>query len=151
MLNKTDKKARMRLLVSRPFFPLEEVRQLVEEDFEDVTKEKVIFTAKSRSIDKIIEVHRSLKGRRMTSVKAAEFIKYRLLELCEDHFSETKTGQWGDPLFVVDIYGLEYEGIPYYIKFRIDRETAQLDEISFHPLEHDLMLANGTILKARSQ
>ncbi|WP_041577453.1 hypothetical protein [Bdellovibrio bacteriovorus] len=130
-------------------YPLIDVKKLVEEELNDSSAGKVIFSAKSRSINAVIAVHKNLKGHRMTSEKAAQFILYRLLEIQERDFCKTKVGQWDDPHFIVDQYGFSYEGVSYFIKFRIDSQSGELDEISFHPLEKDMILESGVTLKAQ--
>ncbi|MNL55361.1 hypothetical protein D3C87_1787690 [compost metagenome] len=132
-------------------FPLAKVKKLIEEDLDNPEKERVIFSAKSRSIDAVIRVHRGLKGRRMTTEQAANFIKYRILELTDQNFQKSKIGQWGDSTFVVDQYGMIHEGVPYFIKFNIDEESDQLNEISFHPMERDMVLASGDVIKASGE
>lgn len=126
-----------------PHYSLEEVRKLAEQTLENPKRGKVVFTAKPKSIDKVIEAYRS-RGQSFSSDKAQKYIYYRLFELKAEDFHKSEHGDWG---FVTDQYGVRHNGIPWYIKFRLDKENGELDQISFHPLERDMTLANGKILK----
>jgi hypothetical protein len=54
--------------------------------------------------------------------------------------------RWGD---LADEYGLEsYLGHNWYVKFSVEDDGGQriVNELSFHPVEHALKLADGRML-----
>ena len=61
--------------------------------------------------------------------------------LTDAHFVQ-RVIQWDDPKCVADVYGITFEGCPWYVKFLIDEEGI-LEQISFHPPEKDLMTVGG--------
>lgn|GEM_PF-3206833 len=127
-------------------FDLAEIQQMVSDTLDKPARGKIIYSAKSKSIDRVISAFKS-RGRYLNSKKAEAYICYRLLELSATHFYQTEAGQWGDPKFITDQYGMRHEGIPWFIKFSKDDETGKLDQISFHPLDRDMKLASGETLK----
>ena len=59
--------------------------------------------------------------------------------------SQIMRHQFSDAPSICDEYGLEgYLGYNWYVKFTI--EESELDQISFHPCEKDMTLANGRTL-----
>jgi hypothetical protein len=79
---------------------------------------------------------------RVISIDAETKILDGLLKLKESDFCRSNM-QWNT---VVDEYGLEnYFGINWYIKFTIEHESGVeiLEQISFHPLEKKMRLADG--------
>jgi hypothetical protein len=127
-----------------PTFNLDDIKRLAEQAIEDPKKGTLVFPAPRKSIHSVINTMRG-RGLNLNSVKAQTWICYRLLDLTPDHFYQSEAGQWGDLSCVTDQYGIRYEGIPWFIKFRI--EAGKLEEISCHPLERDMTLASGTVLK----
>lgn len=99
------------------------------------------FAARSRSTYAVIRVLEA-KGSQRSTAEADRFILRGLKELTEAHFVESVI-QWGDPNCVADVYGLIFDGSPWYVKFRIDTEEQTLEEISFHPPEKELTTVGG--------
>lgn len=110
-------------------------------------KRQVEFTSPSRSLNEVIK-HFDKYQLPCSNFEAEEFIYNGILKLDSNCFSETKL-QWDNPPDLVDVYGLQLDNENWYVKFSIgqDENGEYLDEISFHPLEKDMKLANGKILK----
>lgn len=102
---------------------------------------RVVFIAKSRSIDCVIRVFPDF------GVKDAEsFIVTGILDLNPNDFS-SQSYQWES---VLDIYGKRISGINWYIKFFVEQDddgAECVSEVSFHPLEEDLKLESKVLLK----
>ncbi len=99
------------------------------------------FSARSRSLDAVVKVLFC------NEVDAETKILDGLLRLKESDFCRSNI-QWNT---VVDEYGLEnYLGYNWYIKFTIERQSSveTLEQISFHPLEKNMRLADGRELTA---
>jgi hypothetical protein len=116
--------------VQSPKFDLEEVKQLAREWMGG--KHCGWFSAATCSVDYVIHVFEC------TQVEAEAIILDGILKLESGDFSR-RIAMWGS---VADEYGLEsYLGYNWYIKFMV--EDGELDQISFHPCEQDMSLANG--------
>ena len=114
-------------------YPLVQVAALVNQN-------KVDFISRSRSIEQVILVFP-----KMDATNAEKYILDGLLTLNDSDFSSSAF-MWD---MVVDIYGKQIDGFDWYIKFSIEQDESGLDrlsEISFHPIEDDLKLANGKTL-----
>ena len=102
---------------------------------------KVVFLAQSRSIDQVI-----LMFPKMNRNAAEEYILNHIKKLAAQDFAE-RIMQWD---IILDVYGKLIDGLNWYIKFGIEQdENAEnsLSEVSFHPIQDDLKLADGKILK----
>jgi len=109
--------------------------------FNLINSNKVVFIAETRSIDEVIKVFPQ-KNR----TQAEQYILTEILNLTSADY-HNRVVHWGE---VLDVYGKRIDGINWYIKFFIEKdENGQdcLSEVSFHPLEEDMVLANGTKLK----
>lgn len=77
---------------------------------------------------------------------AEDFVLSNLLKLTDGDFAESIL-QWN---MVCDIYGKMFCNINWYIKFAVEKDENgddNLSEISFHPLEDDLKLLSGVMLR----
>lgn len=101
---------------------------------------KVVFTAPSRSIRKVIEVYLT-SGTPKTEIEARDFILQGIKMLTEKHFCGSQL-QW--ETVVVDKYGIIYDGKSWFVKFAIT--DGELEEISFHPPEKDLKTEGGILI-----
>lgn len=121
-------------------YSLQELKDLVVE-YRSGNGEALWFSARSRSLDCVVRVLSC------TEVAAECTILDGLVRLKDSDFCRSRL-QWDD---VVDEYGLEnYCGQNWYIKFMICQDdTKSIEQISFHPLEKDMILANGKILRAK--
>jgi len=97
-------------------------------------------SAKSRSVDAVIWAFRGSSNPKSVS-EAVKFILDGIKALDDGAFVQSAV-QWGDPKCIADIYGLIFEGKPWFVKFLID-ENGILEEISFHPPEKDLKTVSG--------
>lgn len=70
------------------------------------------------------------------------FILIGIKTLTEKNFVQTVL-QWGSG---ADVYGLIYEGYPWYIKFMVDDDGLQ--EISFHVAEKEMVTISGIEIPA---
>ena len=98
------------------------------------------FSAPSRSIDYVVQVVAC------DEQKAEEMILAGLCLLEPGDFS-SRVMQWD---MLCDVYGLENsEGHKWYVKFALSQDDSLpvLEQISFHPLEKDLKVADGRYLK----
>ena len=66
------------------------------------------------------------------------FVLAGIKELTDRHFVKTVL-QWGKP---ADVYGLIYDGKPWYVKFTLE-DDGTLQEISFHPPELEMITIGG--------
>lgn len=92
-------------------------------------------------------IHYTARVLKCTGTEAITHIISGLLKLKEVDFARTVM-VFGEPK---DEYGLEeYLEHNWYIKFSISEEDGEifLDELSFHPNEQSLKLADGRILPA---
>lgn len=95
------------------------------------------FSAPSCSIDYLIHIYEC------TQVEAETIILRGILKLQNEDFNR-RISMWGK---VADEYGLEgYLTYNWYVKFMI--EDGDLEQISFHPCEKDMTLANGRTITA---
>ncbi len=95
------------------------------------------FSATSCSIDYLIHIYEC------TQVEAETIILRGILKLQNEDFNR-RISMWGK---VADEYGLEgYLTYNWYVKFMI--EDGDLEQISFHPCEKDMTLANGRTITA---
>lgn len=84
----------------------------------------------------------------MENVAEAEaFILKGILELKEENFYK-RVIQWGDSKCIADVYGIVFDGKPWFVKFRIDSEEDLLEEISFHPPEETFVTVGGIQISA---
>ena len=115
-------------------YPLEQV-------FELIDQQKYWFSARSRSLFPVVRTLET-QGQKITPEEAGLFILRGIKKLEAHHFVESII-QWNDPKCVADVYGLIFEDLSWYVKFRIDHEDGILEEISFHPPERDLVTVEG--------
>lgn len=90
-----------------------------------------------RSTLEVVRVYQN-DGKLLSYREANDFILKGLLLLEEKHFYKSQV-QW--ETVVVDIYGLNYDGKPWFIKFFIEDGT--LLEISFHPPQAEFTTLGG--------
>lgn len=119
-------------------YPLQLVFEIIDSD----DSEKVWFSAKSKSIDPVIEVY-SKTSKPKTISEAQLFILAGLKTLTDFNFVQ-RTIQWNNPKCIADVYGLIYDKKPWYIKFAIEDGT--LEQISFHPPKSELKTIRGLII-----
>jgi hypothetical protein len=121
-----------------------EAKYELKEVFRLIGESKYWFSAPSRSVNEVIKVY-SGSGSPKSNSEAEKFITDGVLTLTDGNFYQSAT-QWG---MVVDIYGLIYDGKPWYVKFAIaDEEEGGvteplLQEISFHPPEKEFVTSGG--------
>lgn len=116
-------------------FDLDKVKQLVRDCMEG--KDCVWFSAPSCSVDYLIHIFEC------TQVEAGSIILNGLLKLETRDFSR-RVSMWSR---IADQYGLEsYLGHNWYIKFML--EDGELEQISFHPCENNMLLENGRVITA---
>ncbi|OFZ18047.1 MAG: hypothetical protein A2Z20_08010 [Bdellovibrionales bacterium RBG_16_40_8] len=118
--------------MASPKYQLQDVIKLISSEAES----KIWFPAKSRSIDKVVEVY-STNDKLLTYGDAVDFILAGLRQLSPDDFVES-VYQWD---IVCDVYGAFIDKKPWYIKFAIDGDC--LSQISFHPPEKPLKTVTG--------
>ncbi len=120
-----------------PKYPLEDVFKLIEQRAVD-------FSAPSRSLRAVQEFLEKNTPNGLSCREAESFIYEGIKQLTNSCFCR-RIHQWG---IVADEYGLFFMKINWYIKFAIeeDEDGKFLNEISFHPLEKNMKLANGKIL-----
>lgn len=82
-----------------------------------------------------------MRGQATTEDEVEAFILRGIKTLTDAHFIQ-RVLQWDDPKCVADVYGIIFEGCPWYVKFLIDEEGI-LEPISFHPPEKDLTTSGG--------
>lgn len=128
-------------------YPLPEVKRYVEAALKDPKGEKVWFSAPPKSFLAVVKAFQK-RGKFITEIQAQEYIFREILALTADNFKEQRAGQWGDPALVIDQYGIRKDGIPWLIKFFIDKDATGnfLQEISFHPSDRDMTLENGQLI-----
>ena len=108
-----------------------------------VDEKRYWFSAPSRSIDEVIRVL-GKQGNSKTRAEAETFILQGLKKLKDGDFVESVL-QWNDPKCVADVYGATIEGLPWFIKFRIDEE-GDLDEVSFHPPNKSMITISSQVI-----
>ncbi len=129
--------------MSGPKFDLTEVKALAH-DYLEAGKAldgqaTIRFTAPRRSTEAVVAVFQCSPN------SANRKIAMGLLGLEEKDFLR-RTWQWND---VFDEYGLEnFEGHNWYIKYCVVKEDSKyIEEVSFHPLEKEMVLPDGRVLK----
>jgi hypothetical protein len=125
------------LSLQKPKFDLEEVKGLAARFLNG--EKTILFSAPRRSIEKVIEVF-------CCSFQEAQKIIANGLILLKSECFHRRILQWED---VFDEYGLEdFQGFNWYVKFLIIKKDSDcIEEVSFHPLEKNMVLQNGRILK----
>lgn len=128
-------------------YDLAKVKGLASAALSDPTKDTVYFSARSKSIDRVIEEFQ-LKGKPMDPLKAEVYILESILKLEQKDFVGTYS-QWANDY--ADWYGIFQDGIPWYVKFLVDndpvKQTEFLEQISFHRSDRDMKLENGKTIK----
>lgn len=118
-----------------PKFDLDQVKQLAREWMGG--KHCGWFSATSCSVDYVIHVFEC------TQNEAEAIILDGILKLENADFSR-RISMWDS---VADEYAIEgYLGYNWYVKFMV--EEGDLEQISFHPCEKDMTLANGRTITA---
>jgi hypothetical protein len=121
-------------------YALNEIKQLVEARLKG--DETVWFSAQSASIDYVIKVLV------VTELEAESIILKGILKLDDSDFHRrVLMVNWANE--IADEYGLEgYQGHNWYIKLLVedDANGRVVNEISFHPTEDEMRLANGRVL-----
>ena len=119
-------------------YPLSEVFTLVMEG-------KYWFPAPSRSF-LIVQGLYSETPKAKSTIEAKQFILAGILSLKPENFYKRQM-QWG---VIVDIYGLIFDDMPWFVKFAIAPaenddgfEESFLQEISFHPPERSFVTRGG--------
>ncbi len=119
-------------------YPLPQVFDIIDTEH----NEKVWFTAKSKSIDPVIEVYSKTSAPK-TITEAQIFILTGLKALANLNFVQ-RSIQWNNPKCIADVYGLIYDKRPWYIKFMI--EDGVLEQISFHPPKRQIKTIGGLVI-----
>jgi len=122
--------------ISKPKFSLTEVKRLAQEYLDG--KRTIKFTAPRKSTEAVVAV--LLCAANLANRKIAT----GLLALKEVDFHK-RVWQWDD---VFDEYGLEnYEEYNWYVKFCIVNDEGEyIEEVSFHPLDKEMILPDGRTL-----
>lgn len=118
-----------------PKFDLQKVKKIAQE-FLNGRKDTVSFTAPSRSTQVVMDIILC------DETDAQMIILNGVLNLREKDFAE-RVFQWDQ---VYDVYGIEkFEGHNWYVKFCLYLEDTRerIEEVSFHPVERELVLADG--------
>ena len=122
-------------------YALGEIKQLVEARLKG--DETIWFSARSASIDYVIKVLV------VTELEAESIILNGILKLGDNDFHRrVLMVNWANE--IADEYGLEgYHGHNWYIKLLVEDEAngRVVNEISFHPTEDEMRLANGRVLQ----
>ncbi|MCX6109013.1 MAG: hypothetical protein NTZ90_05340 [Proteobacteria bacterium] len=122
-------------------YALNEIKQLVEARLKG--DETIWFSARSASIDYVIKVLV------VTELEAESIILNGILKLDDNDFHRrVLMVNWANE--IADEYGLEgYHGHNWYIKLLVEDEAngRVVNEISFHPTEDEMRLANGRMLQ----
>lgn len=125
-------------MVQKAKYPLGDVKELVNEYLAG-NKRTVVFSAPPSSIKRVARVFLCDES------EAAILIVRGILQVENESFSRAFV-QWE---MVVDEYGLEsFMGHNWYVKLAIVEVDCGrvLDEISFHPLEKPMKVADGRVL-----
>ncbi len=120
-------------MAQKPLFPLTTVKELVD---------KCYFSAPTKSSHAVITVKRH-NGIKWQQHEAEHWIREQLKALCDDDFYK-RTPQWA--IEFADVYGKEIDGESWFIKFLI--KDGELESISFHPAEEEMILQTGMKIKA---
>jgi hypothetical protein len=102
--------------------------------------DKIWFSAPSRSLYEVIRIYAKTSEPKSLD-EATKFILEGLLKLTTNDFVGI-TSQWET---VTDVYGLMYDGRPWYIKFALE-DDGSLQEISFHPPSKELETISGNTI-----
>ncbi len=117
--------------------PLAEVKRLISAHLQK-GEDTVWFSAVTRSVDQVTSVYPHF-----STQEAVRFILEAMLSLTEGDYCSSNL-QWGSTDLVADVYGLIYDGKPWFIKFLIENDT--VEEISFHPPEKPIKTSAGKII-----
>jgi hypothetical protein len=121
----------------RARYPLQEVLRLVDE-------KKGWFSARPRSTLAVTKAYEGSTNPKSQD-EAEAFIWQGIRSLTDAHYCESVL-QWGDPKCIADVYGIIFDGRPWYVKFRINDEEGLLEEISFHPPEKEMRTVSGMVI-----
>ena len=124
-----------------PKFSLTDVFAVIDSGDE----KRIWFSAKRRSVAAVIEVFRRA-GTPKTYEEAVRFILEGIKTLTDADYVQTTT-LFNDPTYVVDLYGVSFDGRPWYVKFRLD-DDGDLEELSFHPPETEMRTVGGKLIQA---
>jgi hypothetical protein len=119
-------------------YSLEDVFSII-----DGPSQSVWFAARSRSVAEVIRVYAKASLAKSES-EAVDFILKAFKCLTKRDFVKQHY-QWD---VVMDIYGINFDGRPWFIKFYLEDEA--LCEISFHPPNKDLLTISGLCIKGVS-
>lgn len=134
-------------------YPLSDVRNHVNHAITNQGSTQVAFSLPHNSLDEVVKAFKK-KGKPVTQTQARDYVFTSILQLTPKDFFRTLGYRFGalNQFIVVDEYGMRKDGIPWYIKYKIDPEDkalnlqACLDQISFHPLDKDMKLASNVTL-----
>lgn len=115
----------LRRALTRPHYPLDEVKQLVAEGS--------FLVMRGRALNLLVPP--------MTYVAARGFIAAAIQLLTEDNFYKTVSLTWEQ----ADEYGLNVDGVGWYIELCIDRTIPEVAVISFHPPERPMRTRAGLV------
>ncbi len=119
-----------------PKYDLKQMRSLVHAG--DLGK--IWFSAPSRSVYEVIRVFKETDNPKNYE-EAIDFILRGLLALTEEDFVKVSP-QWDNEF--ADVYGLEFENLPWFVKFILKGE--ELEEISFHPPKEEMKTVSGNVI-----
>lgn len=127
--------------MKRPKYDLSRMQELVRQL-------QIDFSAPSRSLWEVARYFEK-QQKPCSTFEAQEFICKGLLKMTENDFCEQKY-QWDE---VYDVYGLSFDGECWYVKFLLteDEQGEFVDQVSFHPAEKDMTLANNKVLRGKQQ
>ena len=120
-----------------------EARYQLSDVFRLLDEKKFWFSARSRSIFQVARIFEA-RGEPLAEDEVETFILRGIKALTDAHFVQ-RVIQWDDPKCVADVYGIIFEGCPWYLKFLVDEEGL-LEQISFHSPEKDLVTTGGIMV-----
>ena len=125
-----------------PKYDLAKVKQIAEQYLAG-KRDVVLFSAPSRSLHCVVEVLLC------DDEEAPNHIATGILNLEPQAFCE-RVLQWDTTM---DVYGLEdFQNIDWYVKFCLEEIEGELhlEQVSFHPLEKPMRLADGRLIQPRN-
>ena len=122
-------------MAQAPKYDLQEIFAIIDGG----DKNRVWFSAPSRSIQEVIKVYQGSIDFK-DAEEAAIFILKGIRSLKPENFVE-RILQWDA---IADVYGVIFDSRPWYVKFMV--EDGILNEISFHPPTKPLKTISGLII-----
>ena len=101
--------------------------------------DNVVFSVPEKSTFSVISVFSDTKPKSYS--QAVEFILNGMLSLREEDFVHRQC-LFDDLSCIADVYGVNYESRPWYVKFYIE-DGKFLEQVSFHPPEREMITITG--------